>query len=72
MMVGPRHETKGAKQVKSPAQLRTLIVAVPVEMLKKKTEQRGMDSNPFRFQIQSPSTCFNIIFTHLFINRWKG
>ncbi len=58
MMVGPQHETQGAKQVKLLAQSRTLIVAVPVEMLKKKTEQRGMDSDPFRFRIQSPSTRF--------------
>ncbi len=58
MMVGPRHEAKGVKQVKSLAQSRTLIVAVPVEMLKKKMERRGMDSDLFRFQIQSPSTHF--------------
>ena len=60
MMVGPRHETQGVKREKLPAQLRTQVVAAPVGMLtrKKKMEHGGMDSNPFLFQILSPSIRF--------------
>ncbi len=60
MMVGPRHETQGAKWEKLLAQLRTRVVAAPVGMLmrKKKTEHGGMDSDPFLFRILSPSIRF--------------
>ncbi len=58
-MVVPQHETQGAKWKKLSAQLRTRVVAVPVGMLKKrKTEHRGMDSDPFLFRILSPSIRF--------------
>ena len=59
-MVGPQHETQGVKRKKLPAQSHTQVVAVLVGMLtkKKKTEHGGMDSDPFLFQILSPSICF--------------
>ena len=57
MMVGPRHVTHEAKQEKLPAQLRTQVVAVLVETLMgKKKKHGGMDSDPFLYQIPSPSS----------------
>ena len=60
MMVGPQHETQGVIREKLLAQSHTRVVAVLVGMLMrtKKTEHRGMDSDPFLFQILSPSIRF--------------
>ncbi len=60
MMVGAQHETQGVIREKLLAQSRTRVVAVPVGMLMrtKKTEHRGMDSDPFLFRILSPSIRF--------------